>query len=98
MFHPADITFDEKACASFTAMKGQEPLMKVTLHVPGMHNVSNALAAIALADDLGLSTDAVAKGIIRLRRCRPAFPVQGLWTASPSSTTMRITRRRSARR
>ena len=63
MFHPADITFDEKACASFTAMKGQEPLMKVTLHVPGMHNVSNALAAIALADDLGLSTDAVAKGL-----------------------------------
>lgn len=42
-FHPADITFDEKACASFTAMKGQEPLMKVTLHVPGMHNVSNTL-------------------------------------------------------
>ena len=37
--------------------------MKVTLHVPGMHNVSNALAAIALADDLGLSTDAVAKGL-----------------------------------
>lgn len=28
-----------------------------------MHNVSNALAAIALADDLGLSTDAVAKGL-----------------------------------
>lgn len=62
-FHPADITFDEKACASFTAMKGQETLMKVTLHVPGMHNVSNALAAIALADDLGLAADAVAKGL-----------------------------------
>ena len=62
-FHPADITFDEKACASFTAMKGQEALMKVTLHVPGMHNVSNALAAIATADDLGLAADAVAKGL-----------------------------------
>lgn len=62
-FHPADITFDEKACASFTAMKGQEALMKVTLHVPGMHNVSNALAAIAMADDLGLAADAVAKGL-----------------------------------
>lgn len=37
--------------------------MKVTLHVPGMHNVSNALAAIALADDLGLAADAVAKGL-----------------------------------
>ena len=37
--------------------------MKVTLHVPGMHNVSNALAAIATADDLGLAADAVAKGL-----------------------------------
>ena len=44
-------------------MKGQEALMKVTLHVPGMHNVSNALAAIATADDLGLAADAVAKGL-----------------------------------
>ncbi len=37
--------------------------MKVTLHVPGMHNVSNALAAIATADDLGLAAGAVAKGL-----------------------------------
>ena len=38
-------------------------LMKVTLHVPGMHNVSNALAAIALATELGISCDVIAKGL-----------------------------------
>ena len=37
--------------------------MKVTLHVPGMHNVSNALAAIALSLDLGISTDAILAGL-----------------------------------
>lgn len=97
-FHPADITFDEKACASFTAMKGQEALMKVTLHVPGMHNVSNALAAIAMADDLGLAADAVAKDYPTSVVPTGVSSTKAAWTASPSSTTMRITRRRSARR
>ena len=31
--------------------------MDVALHVPGLHNVSNALAAIALALDLEISTE-----------------------------------------
>lgn len=62
-FYPTDVTFDEKACASFTAMHRDAALMKVTLHVPGMHNVSNALAAIALATELGISCDVIAKGL-----------------------------------
>ena len=63
MFHPADITFDEKACASFTAMKGQEPLMKVTLHVPGMHNVSNACSAAAVGFAAGMEAAQVAAAL-----------------------------------
>ena len=39
------------------------PVMDVKLHVPGMHNVSNALAAIALSLDLGISTDAILAGL-----------------------------------
>lgn len=62
-FHPADISFDEKACATFTAMYRNEALMTVTLHVPGKHNVSNALAAIALAFELKLSPDVIVKGL-----------------------------------
>ena len=58
-YYPSDITFDETACASFTAMHHGTPVMDVKLHVPGMHNVSNALAAIALSLDLGISTDAI---------------------------------------
>ena len=35
------------------------PLMHVTLGLPGMHNVRNALAAIAVADELQIGMDAV---------------------------------------
>lgn len=62
-FHPADITFDGKACATFTAMHHDTALTKITLHVPGMHNVANALAAIALATELGLSCSVIEKGL-----------------------------------
>ena len=62
-YYPSDITFDKTACASFTAMHHGTPVMDVKLHVPGMHNVSNALAAIALSLDLGISTDAILAGL-----------------------------------
>lgn len=46
-----DVTFDDFGCASYTAVT---PLgeRKVTLSIPGMQNVSNSLAALALADTL----------------------------------------------
>ena len=53
-FYPENITYDDKACASFTAMRQGSPLFDVKLSVPGAHNVSNALAAIALSTTLGL--------------------------------------------
>ena len=62
-YYPSDITFDKTACASFTAMHHGTPVMDVKLHVPGMHNVLNALAAIALSLDLGISTDAILAGL-----------------------------------
>lgn len=62
-FYPADVSFDEKACASFTAMYRGKEVMRVSLRVPGMHNVLNALAAIALALDLKLPKEAVAAGL-----------------------------------
>ncbi len=62
-FYPADVSFNEKACASFTAMCRGKEVMRVSLRVPGMHNVLNALAAIALALDLKLPKEAVAAGL-----------------------------------
>lgn len=39
------------------------PHMHVTLGLPGMHNVRNALAAIAVADELQIGSDAVVKAL-----------------------------------
>jgi UDP-N-acetylmuramate--alanine ligase len=39
---------------SFTVMRGDSTLGEVTLNIPGIHNVSNSLAAIAAATELGI--------------------------------------------
>ena len=62
-FHPACITFDERACASFTVMYRDQEVMNVSLGVPGMHNVSNALAAIALALEMKIPQETILAGL-----------------------------------
>ena len=52
-FTARDITYDEKGCASFTMIfhgKSQE----IRLQVPGIHNVANALASMALSNVIGV--------------------------------------------
>jgi UDP-N-acetylmuramoyl-tripeptide--D-alanyl-D-alanine ligase len=58
----ADVTLDDLGRPSFTLLtpEGSAP---VTLRLHGAHNVPNALAAAALARELGLSLDAVADGL-----------------------------------
>ncbi|KVT22100.1 UDP-N-acetylmuramate--L-alanine ligase [Burkholderia ubonensis] len=47
----------------FTVVReGREPL-PVVLNLPGLHNVQNALAAIAIATDLGVSDDAIQQAL-----------------------------------
>lgn len=59
----SDITFDGMGNPSFTCLKEGCPLGRFTLSVPGMHNVSNALAVIALGQKLGLDTEIIRKGL-----------------------------------
>lgn len=76
-FHPADISFDAKACATFTAMYHDEALMTVSLGVPGMHNVSNALAAIALSLDLKIPKEDILKGLLSFGGADRRFQYKG---------------------
>lgn len=76
-YHPADISFDSKACATFTAMHHGDALMTVSLGVPGMHNVSNALAAIALALDLNISKEDILKGLLSFGGADRRFQYKG---------------------
>jgi UDP-N-acetylmuramate--alanine ligase len=44
-------------------LPGREAPLQVVLNLPGEHNVRNALAAIAVAHELGLSDEAILKGL-----------------------------------
>lgn len=54
---------DAKAVAGkmeFTVIQKDYPALNVSLNQPGMHNVQNACAAIAIARELGVSDEAIA--------------------------------------
>lgn len=62
-YSAADIRYDEFACPAFTLLAAGEPVGEINLSVPGEHNVHNALAAIAVAEILGIEKEAVQKGL-----------------------------------
>ena len=66
--HPADytaedITWDKYGHASFTVKKNGCKVGSYYLRVPGIHNVSNALAAIAVDKLLDLPDEVIVKGL-----------------------------------
>jgi UDP-N-acetylmuramate--alanine ligase len=62
--------------SSFRVIKGTEPLGAVTLNVPGRHNVSNALAVIALATELGVPFSKIAEALAVFRGARRRFEIK----------------------
>ena len=58
-YAPKDVTFDENGFASFTVTCKDKADRRFTLSVPGVHNVGNALAAIATADILDIPEETI---------------------------------------
>ena len=59
----SDITYDEFGHASFHVLHDGKDLGVCSLKVPGIHNVSNALASIAAGQLLGLATEIIFDGL-----------------------------------
>ena len=76
-FYAEDISFDERACGMFTAMYQGKELMQVHLNVPGIHNVSNALATIALATLMKLPEEALVAGLRKFGGANRRFQYKG---------------------
>ena len=71
------ITYDEQGRASFRVLHGGEPIGTFSLQVPGQHNVANALAAIALARELGIETDTIQSGFSSFHGTNRRFEYKG---------------------
>ncbi|MEP6976361.1 MAG: UDP-N-acetylmuramate dehydrogenase, partial [Spartobacteria bacterium] len=62
--------------AAFCVQRGGEKLGDATLSVPGKHNVSNALGVIALATELGIPFEKIAKSLGTFRHARRRFEIK----------------------
>lgn len=71
------ITYDEKGCASFLLYHQGETLGPVSLCVPGVHNISNALAALSVALELGIGFDSAVSGLLDFHGTDRRFQYKG---------------------
>src|SRR6202165_3158194 len=58
-----DITYDQSFGSKFSVLRGIDVLGRVTLRVPGKHNVYNSLAAIAVGLELEVPFDTIAHAL-----------------------------------
>jgi UDP-N-acetylmuramate--alanine ligase len=59
------------------AMKGEADWLNVTLAQPGRHNVLNALSAIAIANELGVNKEAIARALANFSGIGRRFQING---------------------
>ena len=62
------------------------PDLQVTLNLPGLHNVLNALAAIAVATELELPAEAMAQGLAEFKGVGRRFQRYGDWRTKGGDT------------
>ena len=72
-----NIAYDEKGHVSFDLIKNGVCTDRIQLSVPGDHNVSNALSAIAVADLLGIPMDTTRKGLLSFSGTDRRFEYKG---------------------
>jgi UDP-N-acetylmuramate--alanine ligase len=67
----------EGLATSFDALRRKEPLGTFVVHMPGAHNVLNALAVIAVADELEVPLDVTREAIASFHGVQRRFTVLG---------------------
>lgn len=63
--------------SSFALMRGEEKLADISLKVPGMHNVLNALAAAVAAHYLGVGAEKIAQSLAEFTGVHRRFEILG---------------------
>lgn len=76
-FTASNIVYDEKGCASFSALYNGEFFYDFKLSIPGEHNVLNALSAIACCNFLGVDKNTMAQSLINFKGTHRRFEKKG---------------------
>jgi UDP-N-acetylmuramate--alanine ligase len=76
-FSGMDLQPNDQGGFDFTAARAGSWQVKVSLQVPGQHNVRNALAALAVADQVGLDIPDAAAALSRFHGTGRRFEVRG---------------------
>ena len=76
-YSATNILHDELGDASFDLVKNGEFIDRISLSVNGDHNVQNALAAIAVADKMGVPVDVIKSGLKSFNGTDRRFELKG---------------------
>lgn len=74
----SNIEFDDMGCASYTLLYMGNPVTEISLKVPGIHNVSNSLAAIAACSLAGCSVASASKALQKFTGTCRRFEIKGV--------------------
>lgn len=72
-----NIEFDRRGCATFDVYNKDAFVISLTLNVPGMHNVSNSLSAIAVGLIFELSPEDIKTGLLSFGGVHKRFEYKG---------------------
>ena len=76
-YYPSDISYNKTADATFTVHSLNGQTRQLTLGVPGEHNISNALAAVALSDLLSIDYRDTAEALLNFHGTDRRFEYKG---------------------
>ncbi len=76
-YRAVNIADTKRACERFTVTKNGEHLCDVDLRIPGKHNIYNALAAVAVADYVGVDAQKIAESLHQFTGVHRRFEILG---------------------
>ena len=76
-YFAVDISYDEMGYGRYTLVRKGLPSLKVSLGVPGLHNISNSLATFALSDVLGLPPENTLTALKEFKGTERRFEYKG---------------------
>lgn len=76
-YRAVDVEHLSGSTMAYTVLRRGEPIGRITLQVPGEHNVLNSLAAVAACDGMGIPFAAIAQGLAEFRGAGRRFEILG---------------------